>query len=123
MPIWPILAFVERRYDPPQPELERKLYANCWAVTDFMQRNGLTTKTIAASRESIDRNFAFDTDSMTTLGQIFFRHASKLWMDFRPDLETAADQSRYERSLMKARKEFAKMQAATAARRTCLGRD
>jgi hypothetical protein len=96
--------------------IERVFCATTWAMVDVMQRNGLVRgPLLEISQKAIDRSFVIDTDDLTPLGQVFFRHASAIWMELRVDFATATDQTRYEKPLTKARKEFAKIEAAPAA--------
>ncbi len=74
-----------------------------WALTDFLQRNGLTTRVLANTAEDIKEDFTIFSNDMTSEGLKFMRLAFYKWLDKIDGTDKRDDVSYLEKQLKKLR--------------------
>lgn len=74
-----------------------------WALTDFLQRNGLTARVLAKTPEDIKEDFTIFSNDLTTEGLKFMRIAFYKWLDKIDGTDKRDDVSYLEKQLKKLR--------------------
>lgn len=74
-----------------------------WALTDFLQRNGLTSRVLAKTAEDIKEDFTIFSNDVTDEGLQFLRKALDKWLDKMDDGMARDDVSYLEKQLKKLR--------------------
>lgn len=62
------------------PETREHIVLRFWAVTDFLQKNGLTRRVLASSIDAIDDDFALRSEDLTGTGMQLMRLARDPWL-------------------------------------------
>ncbi len=62
------------------PETAEEVVERFWVITDFLQRNGLTLRTLAQSKTEIDDDFAIMTGDLSEKGFQFMAVGYQRWL-------------------------------------------
>ncbi|MBA4078141.1 MAG: hypothetical protein C0508_24150 [Cyanobacteria bacterium PR.023] len=83
------------------PESTEQILRRFWLVVDFLQRNGLTKKTLASSPERITDDFAINSNDLTPTGLDLMKKAYDRWLTKVDEGMSPDDLSILEKALAK----------------------
>lgn len=86
------------------PDPYSEVAAQFWALVDFLQRNELTTRTLAASADDLHEEFALESTDLTPMGLQLLRSAYEPWVRRVERTGDATNTAILERALARLRR-------------------
>lgn len=83
------------------PETREHINARFWAVVSFLQRSGLTTRTLASDPGQISDAFAIQSDDLTPVGLELMKKVYEKWLTKVDEGLDPNDVTLFERQLAK----------------------